>query len=71
MASDKIYKVLLKVPDASPLSLDVSASDFEAKGDCYDFLIDGDMVASFPKCNVLAVLTEDVVLENGGLEFIG
>jgi hypothetical protein len=70
MTPAKTYKVLLKVPDGSPLSFDVSASGFEAKTDLYDFLLDGDIVASFPKSNVLAVLTEDVVLENGGLGFV-
>jgi hypothetical protein len=65
------YKVLLKVPDSSPLSLDVNAGQLEAKGNSYDFLIEGDIVASFPKSNVLAVLTEDVVLENGGLGQLG
>jgi len=60
----KTYKVLLKVPDGEPLSFDVSATGFEAKGDLYDFFVDGNIVASFPKTHVLAVMTEEVVAEN-------
>jgi hypothetical protein len=60
----KTYKVLLKVPDGEPLSFDVSATGVEAKGDLYEFFVDGVFVASFPKTHVLAVMTKEVVAEN-------